>query len=179
MDIVDDFYRSEVSDEVLGLLEEKIHEASLLAGISGKIVQHLKLASEACASEKSRQKSAIFLQQHGLLATWQLATAKSILASSASPKVAIKDAARACAISAGHFARSFKGSTGCSPYRWATERRLERAKYLLINTPNSLADLALSCGYAGQSHFTRVFSRHVGMTPGAWRRAFKSIASTP
>jgi AraC-like DNA-binding protein len=34
----------------------------------------------------------------------------------------------------------------------------------------SLSVIALACGFADQSHFTRVFTRRVGLSPGAWRR---------
>ena len=33
-----------------------------------------------------------------------------------------------------------------------------------------LAEIAISAGFANQSHFTRVFSTLVGVSPGAWRR---------
>jgi AraC-like DNA-binding protein len=33
-----------------------------------------------------------------------------------------------------------------------------------------LSVVALTCGFSDQSHFTRVFSRIVGTSPGAWRR---------
>jgi AraC family transcriptional regulator len=35
----------------------------------------------------------------------------------------------------------------------------------------SLSDVALACGFADQSHLTRVFTGMVGVSPGAWRRA--------
>jgi AraC family transcriptional regulator len=35
---------------------------------------------------------------------------------------------------------------------------------------SSLADVALACGFGDQSHLTRVFTRLVGTSPGAWRR---------
>jgi AraC family transcriptional regulator len=35
----------------------------------------------------------------------------------------------------------------------------------------SLRDVALACGFADQSHLTQVFTRFVGASPGAWRRA--------
>jgi AraC family transcriptional regulator len=33
-----------------------------------------------------------------------------------------------------------------------------------------LADIALACGFANQSHFSRVFAKVTGVSPGAWRR---------
>jgi len=33
----------------------------------------------------------------------------------------------------------------------------------------SLADIALAC-FANQSHFSRVFAKVTGVSPGAWRR---------
>jgi len=45
------------------------------------------------------------------------------------------------------------------------------AKEKLRDRRLSLSDLALVCGFADQSHLTRVFSRMVGVSPGAWRRA--------
>jgi len=39
------------------------------------------------------------------------------------------------------------------------------------STELPLADIALICGFGDQSYFTRIFSRSVGASPGAWRRA--------
>ena len=41
----------------------------------------------------------------------------------------------------------------------------------------SLAEIALSAGFANQSHFTRVFSAVVGVSPGAWRRETEGAAA--
>ncbi|WP_461317953.1 helix-turn-helix domain-containing protein [Bradyrhizobium diazoefficiens] len=41
----------------------------------------------------------------------------------------------------------------------------------MLSTKLPLADIALICGFGDQSYFTRVFSRNVGASPGAWRRA--------
>ena len=47
---------------------------------------------------------------------------------------------------------------------------MEQNKGLLRDGRLSLSDVALSCGFADQSHFTRVFTKLTGLTPGAWRR---------
>ena len=44
------------------------------------------------------------------------------------------------------------------------------ARAMLTEAGASLADVACATGFADQSHFTRVFSKIVGMSPGAWRR---------
>jgi AraC-like DNA-binding protein len=54
--------------------------------------------------------------------------------------------------------------------------RIDRARTMLADASSSLADVACATGFADQSHFTRVFSRVVGMSPGAWRRWQKAWA---
>jgi transcriptional regulator GlxA family with amidase domain len=48
--------------------------------------------------------------------------------------------------------------------------RVERAKELLRDPDRKLVDIAQACGFVDQSHFTRVFSRSEGYSPGRWRR---------
>jgi len=96
--------------------------------------------------------------------------AKEFLAANIRENVALEDVASLCQLSAPHFSRSFKNSTGITPYQWFIRRRLAHAKYLLETSDDSLPQIALVCGFADQSHFTRTFSRIVGVSPGAWRR---------
>ena len=70
-----------------------------------------------------------------------------------------------------HFARAFKRSMGMPPYRFVLMLRIARAKRLLRQNALPLADVATSCGFADQSHFTRAFTRVVGQSPGGFRRA--------
>jgi transcriptional regulator GlxA family with amidase domain len=73
-------------------------------------------------------------------------------------------------LSTSHFGRAFKASTGLPPHRWHLKQRIEHACAMLADAGASLADVAYATGFADQSHFTRVFSRMIGMSPGAWRR---------
>jgi AraC-like DNA-binding protein len=54
---------------------------------------------------------------------------------------------------------------------------VEQNKGLLRDGRLSLSDVALSCGFADQSHFTRVFTKLTGLTPGAWRRLLNDCIS--
>lgn len=69
-----------------------------------------------------------------------------------------------------HFSRTFKLATGESPYHYVGLRRLARAQRLLSDSQLSLVQIALECGFASQSHFTSVFSKVVGTSPGRYRR---------
>lgn len=104
----------------------------------------------------------------------QLATACEMLASNADQDLSIATIARRCGLSRGYFIRGFKESTGKTPHQWALSRRVEQARGMLTDSDMSLADIALACGFADQSHFTRVFSRITGLPPGGWRRAARN-----
>jgi AraC-like DNA-binding protein len=66
--------------------------------------------------------------------------------------------------------RRFERTYGVPPHAWLLRERAERAR-VLIGDGASLAGAAAACGFADQSHMTRVFTRHFGFTPGAWKRA--------
>jgi AraC family transcriptional regulator len=87
--------------------------------------------------------------------------------------IGLDDLAAIADLSAKHFARAFRQSTGAPPHRWLIERRIERGKELLAASDHSLAEIALACGFADQSHFTAAFRKAVGATPGAYRRALR------
>jgi len=72
-------------------------------------------------------------------------------------------------VSAFHFSRLFKQSTGSSPHQYLLRRRLDRAKTLLRQPQISLAEVSASTGFADQSHFTKVFRQFVGVTPSEFR----------
>jgi AraC family transcriptional regulator len=96
--------------------------------------------------------------------------AKEVLLDRIGGDVSVDEVATACGVSADQFSTIFKWSTGTSPHRWLVLQRIERAKSLLRSSDGSLVDIALACGFANQSDFTRVFSREVGLSPTQWRR---------
>ena len=69
-----------------------------------------------------------------------------------------------------HLARAFKQSTGLTPHQYLAHLRLERAKYLLLQTDQPIAQIALDVGYSGQNHFSAFFRKHTFMTPGIFRK---------
>ncbi|WP_346731005.1 AraC family transcriptional regulator [Bradyrhizobium sp. 132] len=61
-------------------------------------------------------------------------------------------------------------SPGTKLAEWLLRHRVEAAKQLMTVRGLPLSKIAISAGFANQSHFTRVFSAAVGVSPGAWRR---------
>ncbi|MBT9386327.1 AraC family transcriptional regulator [Pseudooceanicola sp. CBS1P-1] len=108
------------------------------------------------------------------LAPWQLSRACEMMDARLDGTIKVADIAGACRLSPSHFTRAFKLSTGMPPYRWITQRRIERARDLLDSSRLSLQEIALTCGFLDQSHFTRAFTRTVGTSPGRWRHDLRS-----
>ena len=114
-------------------------------------------------------KSVVALRQGGL-AAWQERRAKELISANLEGNLSTGDLARECSLSAGHFARAFRQSTGLSPHQWLVWCRVEKAHALLRDGGLSLAEIARACGFVDQSHFTRAYTRLRGISPGAWRR---------
>jgi len=86
-------------------------------------------------------------------------------------QITLEDLAALVHLSPFHFARCFKASMGLAPHQYVIARRMELAKRLLLATSLTVAEIAWSIGYANISHFRRLFTLHIGVTPGAIRRA--------
>ena len=108
--------------------------------------------------------------QRGGLTSWQEKRAKELMTATLGKEISMDRLAAECGLSARHFARAFRQSTGVPPHRWLLKYRIDRAKDVLMHRGMSLAETAIACGFADQSHFTRVFTAMVGVSPGAWRR---------
>lgn len=68
-----------------------------------------------------------------------------------------------------HFARSFKKAVGLSPLAYRNQRRIVVARAMLLDG-EPITQVAVSVGYADQSHLTRQFQRIVGLPPGRYRQ---------
>jgi AraC-like DNA-binding protein len=104
------------------------------------------------------------------LAPWQLRRAIEFIEANLAGDPSIASLAGECGLSQSHFARAFRQAMGIPPHRWLMQRRLERAKKLLLEGELGLPDIALTCGFADQSHMNRYFVRAEGYSPRKWRQ---------
>ncbi|HEY8750165.1 MAG TPA: AraC family transcriptional regulator [Tepidisphaeraceae bacterium] len=67
------------------------------------------------------------------------------------------------------FERKFLRSFHLSPQKYLRKLRVRIASHSLVYTEQPLSEVALNCGFADQSHFTREFRRQFGRTPREYR----------
>lgn len=87
--------------------------------------------------------------------------------------ISLADLASTIQIDIYWFTKMFQRSTGLAPHQYVIERRVEKAKTLILSSDLSIAEIAHQVGFADQAHLTRHFKRLIGTMPGAIdRRAY-------
>ena len=89
-------------------------------------------------------------------------------------KLRVEDVAAAVGVHPAHLARTFRARFHVPLGTYIRRLRVEWAAREVAESGESLSAIAARAGFADQSHFTRVFRRHVGVTPGSYRRARRS-----
>lgn len=82
----------------------------------------------------------------------------------------VEDLARECHMSRATFARLFSRLCGMAPLDALTRLRMAGAARALARDGRAVGDIAQEAGYQSEAAFHRVFKRHYGIGPGAWRR---------
>jgi AraC family transcriptional regulator len=106
----------------------------------------------------------------GGLAPWRIRRLTAFVEEHLSQPIRVADLGDVVGLSATHFSRAFARSFGEPPHVYVIQRRLERARHLMLTSDIALSELAATCGFSDQAHFCRLFRRHTGKTPAAWRR---------
>lgn len=89
--------------------------------------------------------------------------------------IGLEEIAALAGLSPSHCAKKFRCTEGLSLGRFINRRRLVQACVVLRNESTALSQVALGLGFSSQSHFTRLFSDHTGMTPAKYRKIFKRV----
>lgn len=83
----------------------------------------------------------------------------------------VAELALLCDISTRHFFRLFRVSTGQTLAAYAADRRIARAKALLVQARPPIKEIAWRCGFETPAAFSAAFRKAAGMTPKAFRQA--------
>lgn len=84
-------------------------------------------------------------------------------------KIYISELAEKCYISQHQFSRTFKREKGITFREYLVNYRIDKARELLDESPLSVGDVSYSVGFLDHSYFTRMFKRHVGLSPTDYR----------
>ncbi|MEM7148096.1 MAG: AraC family transcriptional regulator [Verrucomicrobiota bacterium] len=88
--------------------------------------------------------------------------------------VSMGDMAELAGMSATHFNRRFRAVLKMSPTEYLLKRRVQAAQGALVETSESVGEIAVASGFYDQSQFTKIFRRVTGMTPLGYRKRFRA-----
>lgn len=89
----------------------------------------------------------------------------------------IEALAARCAMSPRTFARRFRAETGTTPHLWLTHQRVLLARRMLEEGDDGVDTVAARCGFGSGAMLRHHFARIVGVSPAAYRRAFRNRES--
>ena len=85
-------------------------------------------------------------------------------------KISIDALAKTANISRSSFLRKFNDVCGMSPSEYIINRRIQASEYMLLNTSDSILNIAFKCGFYDAAHFSRIFTKKHGMSPSKYRK---------
>jgi AraC family transcriptional regulator len=157
----------EAIEQVIRLLEAATLQLDLSEPAHGALGQAASLLRKQIALHNQKARG----DGEGQLLPWQVRKVLTYLDSHLTERVRVADLSALVRRGEAHFSRLFKRTFGESPYAYIVKRRVELAARRMLDTERSLADIALSCGFADQAHLTKCFRHLMLDTPSAWRRA--------
>ncbi|WP_159886934.1 helix-turn-helix domain-containing protein [Paenibacillus puerhi] len=139
-------------------LEEKLHELA-----QGLLQVHRQVNTEIMKLQSLRASTREELYK-------RIHIGHDFMSAYSDQPISLADVARAACLSPNHFLRSYKQLFGMSPHQFLTERRLQQAKRLLLQTDMSVTDICLEVGFLSPSTFSGLFSKRFSITPSQFRQ---------
>jgi AraC-like DNA-binding protein len=161
--------------------------AAALEGATRQIAQELAEGEPVELSRQCRIKAVLYEGLAGYLESvppdqmercWQRAAAlepvlpaiRHIDADVSAP-LSNRELAEQCHVSEDYFIRRFRECVGQTPAQYIRERRVTLAAQRLLFTDQSIEQIADETGFGSRFYFSRVFARHTGVSPAAYRKA--------
>lgn len=102
--------------------------------------------------------------------------ALSLMARSLREKLGMDDLSDRLGLSEEHFIRIFRGELGMTPFQYYSRLKVEAASGLLMSTRLSIGEVSEYFGFENPFHFSRVFRKCTGLSPGEYRKAYVQLA---
>lgn len=84
--------------------------------------------------------------------------------------ITLDDLVRAAGMNRKYFCQFFKEMTHKTPIEYLNHYRVEMAGEQLLASNQTVAEVAISCGFNDMSYFSRMFRRYMGVTPRNYRQ---------
>ncbi|MNI56277.1 HTH-type transcriptional activator Btr [compost metagenome] len=140
-----------------GLLQE-LHSLGSL----NEMISVLKVNFDKWIKESSSNQSKENIQS-------VIAKSKEYIAGNYHKDLSIEEVAEIADLSISHFCTLFKQVSGYTFLEYLTQCRIDKAKYILKNSPVKVYQIAPLVGYQDPRYFTQVFKKLTGMTPSEYR----------
>lgn len=141
------------------------------AGMARAISRKRRLDTERPALRLLLDSDDVRHRFRGGLAGGALRRVRAYIDNHLGDPISLAQLATEAGVSRFHFARQFRLSTGDSPMAYLRRVRIERSKSILQSRETTIAEVAARLGFSDQSHFTRIFGRLVGVSPGSFARS--------
>ncbi|PSL18725.1 GlxA family transcriptional regulator [Shimia abyssi] len=146
------------ADLMLHLIEET-HGADLAIAVADQMVYN--------AVREGTAEQRVSLQSRHGMRNPHLVKAIQIMGDSIEAPKSPSRIAEEIGISTRQLERLFGRHLNCSPKKYLMDLRLQRARNLLVQTDQSVTEVALACGFESPGHFARVYRSKFGITPTA------------
>lgn len=109
-------------------------------------------------------------QNYGKFSNAQLRHLNEYLDENISSNISLEQMSEFLGMSVYAIIRRFQATLGNSPHAYVMNKRIEKAKQILTSTNIPLKIVAANCGFADQSHMTRIFRKVLDVTPANFRK---------
>jgi AraC family transcriptional regulator len=169
-DRIDLFQDCEITDPLVHQIGRSL-AAEIDAGVPGGPIYAESLVNTLVAHMIRHYSSAGERFQHHLggLPKHKLRRVTEFMEENLEHDLTLAEIAEIAELSPFHFARAFKQATGSTPIQFLTNRRIDLAKRLLLESDLPIVQIGLRAGFKNQSHFTTLFRKITAMTPRAYR----------
>jgi len=159
-------------DDALKSLDRDRHAARTYLGQAHRIIdRELDVAPIAPENTPPRSKGA-------RLTGWRVRRLAEFIEANIVRTIKVGELAGVVRISTSQLGRCFNVTFGLTPSDYIMRQRLERARHIMLNSDEGLAQIAYACGLCDQAHLTRAFRKHYGCPPAAWRRGHRDERRT-
>lgn len=163
-------------------LRTRVWDCFIKPASCGEVLRRLNILLPVLQDNAEQDARQVLMPErvaYSTMTTWQdtnvQRTAKALpyLQDHFQDKVALTDAAEMCSMAPFEFSRAFRREQGLTFRDYLIRLRIETAAHQLRSNTISVLEVACSVGFNDPSHFARLFRRHMGVTPTAYRNGMR------